>query len=93
MVKNNKHYDDDDTFEEDFETEIDDEFSSDTQAEDQGKEPLFPFDKMPYQEKGENENDIHDYEMDSNQKLNLGESNGRLKKRNLGEERGAGHEP
>lgn len=57
------------------------------------KEPLFPFNKMIYQEKGENENNIHDYEMGSHQELNLGESESRVKKRTLREERDPGHEP
>ncbi|KIC72227.1 hypothetical protein [Candidatus Protochlamydia amoebophila] len=48
---------------------------------------------MIYQEKKENENDIHEYEMDADQELNLGESGPRLKKRSLRDERGVGHEP
>lgn len=40
-----------------------------------------------------NENDIHEYEMDADQELNLGESGPRLKRRSLRDERGVGHEP
>ncbi|WP_075883552.1 hypothetical protein [Candidatus Protochlamydia sp. W-9] len=57
------------------------------------EKPFLPFDKMIYQEKKENENDIHEYEMDADQELNLGESGPRLKRRSLRDERGAGHEP
>ena len=75
---------------EDFEIEEKDERVNDDFIQDP-KEPLFPFDKMPYQEKGENE--IHEFEMGADQELDLGESDERMRRRNLGEERGAGHEP
>ena len=61
------------------------ERSSDKQA------ALFPFDKMPYQAKSENE--IHDYETNRQEELELGETPKRTQKRTLGEEREAGHEP
>lgn len=86
---------DQDNFEEDLETEVEDEKINDELDIDSDREPLFPFDKMTYQEKGEIEpgENLHDYEMGSDQKLNLGESASRQKKRTLRDERGAGHEP
>ncbi len=95
MTKN-KDYptNDEDNIEEDLEIEKKDEaFNEEKKEENEDREPLFPFTKMPYQEKGENENDIHEYEMGSDQELDLGESEKRTKRRTLGEERGAGHEP
>lgn len=55
--------------------------------------PHFPFDKMPYQEKGESGEELSEYEMESDEELDIGESENRMRHRNLGEERGAGHEP
>jgi hypothetical protein len=52
----------------------------------------FPFDKMPYQEKGESMDKLNDYDM-GEQELDLGESERRTRHRSLGDERGAGHEP
>jgi hypothetical protein len=88
MVKDKTE--DEEDFEEDLEQE--DELADD-ETVDEEKETLFPFNKMPFQEKGESENDIHEYDMGSDQELNLGESEERTKRRNLRDERGAGHEP
>lgn len=95
-MKKNKGFEDEN--EEDLEEDLqieeeDEEVNDEIDEEDEDKEPLFPFEKMPYQEKGENVADIHEYDMGSNQELNLGESEERTKRRTLGEERGAGHEP
>lgn len=94
-MKKNKDFkgNEEEDFEEDLETEEEDELVNDEIKEEESEEPLFPFDKMPYQEKSENENDLHDYEMGNQQELNLGESEKRTKKRTLKDERGAGHEP
>lgn len=91
MTKNKKNKDEEDSQKDS--TSQENNLDKDTAAKDESKAPLFPFDKMVYQEKGENENDIHDYELGSDQELNLGESESRTKKRTLRDERGAGHEP
>lgn len=53
--------------------------------------PHFPFHKMPFQEKEESEEALHDY--DSDEELDLGESPKRQKKRMLRDEDQAGREP
>lgn len=93
MVKKGDLNGDNDDIEDDLKIEEADERVNDEIEENTGREPLFPFDKMPYQEKGENENELHEYEMGNDQELNLGESTERMKRRTLEEERGAGHEP
>ncbi len=97
MTKNKKFKSGEEGFEEvstSHENERDNGIAdNDIAQKDDSKEPLFPFDKMIYQEKGENENDIHEYDMGSHQELNLGESESRTKKRTLRDEKGVGHEP
>ena len=57
--------------------------------------PKFPFDKMPYQEKGDSEEDesLEDFDLESDEELDIGESDKRRQKRTLQDEKGAGHEP
>jgi hypothetical protein len=61
--------------------------------DDDKKEPFFPFKKMPWQEKGESGEELEEFDLDSSQELDLGESELRNRRRTLDEERGAGHEP
>jgi hypothetical protein len=57
------------------------------------KSPTFPFDKMPYQGKGE-DGEPEEYEdLGRTSELDLGESPSRTHKRSLREERDAGQEP
>ena len=56
---------------------------------DESSPPRFPFDKMPYQ--NDDDEQLKDYESD--EELDLGESEKRKRKRTLREERDAGHEP
>lgn len=81
MIKNNKSK----NGKQDFQA------NNDIPEKNESKAPLFPFDKMVYQEKGENENDIHEYDMRSDQELNLGESESRTKKRTLRDEKDTEH--
>ncbi len=57
------------------------------------KQPKFPFDKMPHQEKSESGEELSEYEMEANEELDLGESESRKRKRTLDDEKNAGHEP
>jgi hypothetical protein len=93
MSNKSKEYQDD--FDDEFEIEEKDERINDELESNSDREPLFPFDKMTYQEdvQAEPGESLHEYEMDNNQRLNLGESPSRLKRRSLDDERGAGHEP
>lgn len=95
MPKKVRKKDNHESLEEELKNEEEDEEVNDEIEDTSDKEPLFPFDKMTYQEKGQNDpaENLHDYEMGSDQRLNLGESPSRQKKRNLRDERGAGHEP
>lgn len=96
MPKNkNRSEDNMDNLEDEYKIEEEDEKVNDELEENEEREPLFPFDKMTYQEKGEIEpsENLHEYEMGEDQKLNLGESPSRKKRRTLNDERGAGHEP
>jgi hypothetical protein len=51
--------------------------------------PHFPFNKMPYQQ--DTDEQLKDYESD--EELDLGESEKRMRRRTLREERNPGHEP
>lgn len=93
MSKNKEFRDEKDDSQEDSTSQQDNLNDDQTGDKDESEEPLFPFDKMIYQEKGENENEIHKYDMGSDQELNLGESESCTKKRTLRDEKGAGHEP
>lgn len=53
--------------------------------------PHFQFDKMPYQQ--DDDEQLKDYEMDSTEELDIGESEKRMRRRTLQDERNAGHEP
>ena len=59
----------------------------------ENQKPHFPFDKMPFQEKGESDEQLKSYDLDATEELDLGESEKRQQKRTLAEERDAGHEP
>lgn len=93
MRKKNEEFHPEDEKLEELETEINDEMINDQIIEEEMKEPLFPFDKMFYQEMDENIGETINYEMGSDEELNLGESDKRAKKRSLKDERGAGYEP
>jgi len=56
-------------------------------------QPNFPFDKMPYQEKEESGEELQEFDIDSEQELDLGESDLRNRKRTLKDEQDAGNKP
>lgn len=57
------------------------------------KGPYFPFKKMPFQEKGESDHELHEYDLESTEELDIGESDKRQRRRTLRDERDAGQEP